>query len=115
MKCYYAHQINTYGTEQEADDIRFLKSLGLIVCNPAKIEKFVDPWESWERMEWFCNLVRKCDCLAFRSFSDFRIGAGVMHEIRAMDSKGGMIFELQPRLFDRRLTVEQTRNRLHNI
>lgn len=115
MKVYYAHPISMYGCEQESDDIEFLKSLGLIVCNPAKIEKVVDPWESAERMEWFCNLVRKCDCLAFRSFVGGKIGSGVLHEISAMQCKGGFVFEIEPYYKDRGLTLEQTRQELKQI
>lgn len=114
MKCYYAHPISMYGSNQELTDIMFLTFAGLKVVNPAKLSKFVEPMDSVTRMEYFCCIVGKCDCLAFRSFDDFKIGAGVMNEIRTMESKGGMVIELRPRLFDRTLTVQQTRKRLRN-
>lgn len=110
MLIYYAHPISMYGSNQEFLDITFLTFAGLRVVNPAKLSKFAESVD--DRMEYFCSLVKKCDCLAFRSFDDFKIGAGVMKEIRTMDSKGGMVIELRPRLFDRRLTVQQTRKRL---
>ena len=88
----------------------FLTFAGFKVVNPVKLSKFVESMD--DRMEYFCYIVGKCDCLAFRSFDDFKIGAGVMNEIRTMESMGKMVFELRPRLFDRVLTVEQTRKRL---
>lgn len=99
-----------YGSNQEFTDIGFLMFAGFKVVNPAKLSKFVESMD--DRMEYFCGIVRKCDCLAFRSFDDFRIGVGVMKEIRTMESMGKMVIELRPRLFDRALTVQQTRKRL---
>ena len=106
MKCYYAHPINTYGSSQEAEDIAFLRSLGLIVVNPAKLSKFVESMDSSTRMNYFYHLVKKCDCLAFRSFPGGKIGAGVQLEIGSMD---GFVFELEPRTVGRALTIQQTR------
>lgn len=101
MKCYYAHPINTYGTQQEAEDISLLESFGLEVINPAD--------ENARSMRYFCNLVQECDCLAFRSFQDGMIGAGVAAEIEVMH---GPVFELGPTIFNRKLTIRQTKQRL---
>ncbi len=35
-----------------------------------------------------------------------------MSPMESRESKGGMVIELRPRLFDRTLTIQQTRNRL---
>jgi len=103
MKCYYAHPINTYSTQQEVKDIALLESFGLEVVNPALFLGFGG------NMDSFVSLVQSCDCLAFRSFQDGKIGAGVAAEIDAMH---GPIFELNPATFNRRLTIRQTRQRL---
>lgn len=114
MKVYYAHPISSYNTEQEADDIRFLKSMGLTVVNPAKLSKFVKPMQY--KMKYFCGLVQKCDCLAFRSFSDTRIGSGVLLEIKAMKEIWGFVFELKPSIMsDRKLSIPQTKTRIERI
>ena len=102
MKCYYAHPVDTYGSSQEAEDIAFLKSLGLIVVNPAKLSKFIESMDSNSWMNYFHCLVRKCDCLAFRSFPGGKIGAGVQFEIGLMN---GFVFELGPRTTGRVLTI----------
>lgn len=112
MKCYYAHPINTYNSQTETDDIKFLRSLGLTVVNPAKLSKFVEPMSSYDRMLYFYRLAEKCDCLAFRSFPDGSIGAGVAKEIWAMESKDGMVFELDPVRTGRLLTIPETRKLL---
>ena len=113
MKCYYAHPISMCGSALESTDIAFLRRAGLTVVNPAKLTKVVDLLDSTDRMNYFYCLVRRCDCLAFRSFPDGKIGSGVQFEIGSMEAKGGMIFELRPPSTTRRaLTIKDTKKRL---
>lgn len=104
MKVFYSHPINTYGSLWEKHDIAFLELLGLEVVNPAD--------ENARSMQYFCNLVQECDCLAFRSFQDGMVGAGVAAEIEAMD---GFVFQLGPAIFNCKLTIRQTRQRLRSM
>ncbi len=114
MLVYYAHPISMYDSVLESTDIAFLTRVGLKVVNPAKLSEFVEPMNSTDRMNYFYRLVRRCDCLAFRSFVDGKIGAGVQFEIGSMETKGGMIFELRPPVVHRALTIKDTKKRLQN-
>lgn len=112
MLVYYAHPISMYDSALESTDIAFLTRAGLKVVNPAVLSKFVEPMNSTDRMNYFYRLVGRCDCLAFRSFPDGRIGAGVQFEIGSMEAKGGMIFEIRPPVIHRALSVKDTKERL---
>lgn len=116
MKVYYAHPISMYGSALESTDIAFLRRVGLTVVNPAKLSKFVEPMNSTDRMNYFYRLVRECDCLAFRSFPDGMVGAGIQFEIGSMESKGGMIFEIRPVVAPTRwMTTKATQERLRSL
>ena len=110
-KCYYAHGIHTYDTEVEKTDIQWLKSLGFKVENPNQHKHIVR--YNKKGMAYYEAVVKKCDVLAFRSFRDNKIGAGVAQEIIWMFEVSKPIIEI-PILIDskRFLPVKETRHRI---
>ena len=93
MKAYYAHPITLYGSIQEQKDKELLESLGFIVVNPSDKDK-QDEYEKGG-FQVFLDWVSKSDCLAFRSFIDMSISAGVMREIQQAIKDGKPVIELQ--------------------
>lgn len=114
MKVYYAHCMAIYDTPQEERDVKLLESLGYEVENPNNQihQEKIKQIASSEIMNYFCDEVRKCDCLAFRAVQDGGIPAGVDKEIRAMMGKSGPVFELPSGLIKRVMSVNETREYL---
>ena len=114
-KIYYAHCMALYGTDQEKNDLKTLRELGVKVVNPnsPKYRKTVERMKRNNRsgsqiMDYFISVVKKCNGVAFRALSDGSLSAGVAKEIDAMRKKGGVIIEL-PELDKRKaLTIGQT-------
>ena len=107
MKAYYAHCISIYGSPLETDDIEAIDSLGLDVVNPNEPQH--DAGYTKNGMDYFKNLVRKCDVLFFRAMADGRISAGVATEIDTAAGSGLQVFELPSRIKTRIATIEETR------
>lgn len=114
MKCYYAHPITSYGTQEEKDDIQALENLGFEVLNPNNA-KYEYAYKK-QGVDVFLDLVDQCDFLIFRAFEDERstIPAGIWKEISRADEKGKLVFELPGAIGDRKLSAEETRAKLVN-
>lgn len=112
MKCYYAHAISSYNTDEEVEDILALERLGFEVLNPNNPE--YDAAYKQRGMEVFLELVDSCDCLVFRAFDDERatIPAGVWKEIGRAESAGKLVLEIPGAIGDRQCSVEETRRKL---
>jgi hypothetical protein len=115
LKCYYAHSIHLYGKPQEARDVALIKALGFKVVNPNdKIHQDAYPDGG---MDYFVDLVRTCDICAFRAYPDGSIPAGVHKEVLAADDidMPMPVFELPWGLYRRGLSVNDTREWLHEL
>jgi hypothetical protein len=80
-RCYYAHFMGTYDTQQEKIDIEFLESLGFKVVNPNTAEcdaayRIVD-----KQFAFFMGVIHTCHVVAFRCLDDGAISAGVGKEV----------------------------------
>jgi hypothetical protein len=108
-----------YHSKQEERDLDTIKAFGFSeVLNPSntKYQKEYDDFllnnPDLGPMEYWCNLVKDCDALIFRSHPDGTIPAGVMKEINIMKEKGGPVLELPSWLEKRKLSVAETREYL---
>lgn len=129
---YYAHPITWYGTDQEAADLDLLNDR-FAVINPgspatvAHAKKVKKASGSKAVMEWFTDKVRHADALAYRTFNDGALGAGVAQEILTAIIHGIPIYQLigprsSPTLIPRDpsyinltvrlLTIDETRARV---
>jgi hypothetical protein len=84
MKVYYARPFSLYNTKQDERDILTLRTLGFDVVNPNKEE--LQLRYKTEGMDAFLQAIDDCNLLAFRSFQDGKISAGVMKEIEKAQS-----------------------------
>lgn len=109
-KVYFARPINLYGTKQDERDIALLSTLGFENINPNK-EELQRRYQK-EGMTVFTEIVKDCDILAFRSFPDGKISAGVYKEIIEAVDSGLQIIELPTITETRVLSVEDTRSYL---
>lgn len=107
MKIYYARPINLYNSELERRDMVHLFRLGFEVINPNKEE--LQKRYKKEGMDVFLEAVKECDALAFRSFPDLSIGAGVQKEIDKAIELNIPVIELPTFTSKRMLSVEDTR------
>lgn len=110
MKIYYARPISLYNTKQEERDLLTLTQLGLDVLNPNKEE--LQKRYREEGMDVFTQAVKDCDALAFRSFFDGKISAGVKKEIDAAMALDKPVIELPTITSHRILSVDDTRTYL---
>lgn len=110
MKIYYARPISLYNTKQEERDFLLLTQLGLNIVNPNKQELQLK--YQTEGMDVFTAAVKDCDALAFRSFLDGKISAGVMKEINTAIELGKPVIELPTITSKRVLSVDDTREYL---
>lgn len=120
-KLYFAHPINTYGTEEEAQILSaFQDHPTYEIVNPSdkahqlvvstiktefnkRAEQEADPAKktalreegSVKIMEYFTKLAADCDGCAFLAFDDGKIGAGIAKEIKAVLDKKGPVFEIE--------------------
>jgi hypothetical protein len=114
MNIYYAHCMDIYNTPQEERDIELLESLGLGVINPntslhqlrCKYSQYSTP------MDYFIELVSKCDSLAFRAIPGLGIPAGVYKEIIQAKIQGSPVIELPNSISGRKLSIDATREYL---
>jgi hypothetical protein len=107
MKIYLARPISLYNTPQDARDINLLKQLGFDVINPNK-EALQERYKT-EGMDVFLQAISECDALAFRSFPNLQITAGVAKEIDKAVELNKPVIELPTIITGRILSVEDTR------
>ena len=112
---YYAHGMYLYGSAQEARDIELLTGMGFDVVNPSDPDYAAEAKLHGNSMNYYKELVRKCDGLAFRASPDGLITAGVFCEIQEMQTKGGPVIELPSMMKRRSLDIGQTVAYLHEI
>lgn len=110
MKIYYARPISLYNTPQDQRDLDQLALMGFEVVNPNKEE--LHKRYQVEGMGVFLEAVKDCDSLAFRSFPDSKISAGVYKEIKQAEEIGKPVIELPTITSSRVLSVEDTREYL---
>lgn len=110
MKIYYARPISLYNTKQEERDLLLLTQLSLDIVNPNKAE--LQLRYDKEGMDVFTAAVKDCDAIAFRSFQDGKISAGVKKEIDAAVELGKPVIELPTITSNRVLSVDDTREYL---
>lgn len=106
-KVYYARPISQYGNLQDQRDIALLIAMGFEVINPNKIE--LEQRYKKEGMAVFIEAVNDSDLVAFRSFLDGKISAGVYKEITETDKP---VIELPTITQSRVLSVDETREYL---
>lgn len=109
-RVYYARPINLYNTAQDKRDIETLSTLGFDVVNPNK-EELQERYKV-EGMDVFLVAVSDCDALAYRSFPDMKISAGVVKEVKHAMTLNIPVFELPTLTSDRLLSVDDTREYL---
>jgi hypothetical protein len=131
---YYAHPIELFGTDVEAEDVEALEALGLRVFNPADHQK---EYEEQGGMAYCRKMVSKCDAVAFRRINPqtrkewttkgiakrmygkmpIDIGAGVYGEIEIAVMEDKPVIELNwwSDLIFRKLDITQTRQHLRDI
>lgn len=109
-KIYYARPINLYNTPQDKRDIEAIAALGFELVNPNKAE--LQERYKAEGMAVFLQAVGDCDALAYRSFPDLTLSAGVVKEIQKAIDLGKPVIELPTLTQSRFLSVEDTREYL---
>jgi nucleoside 2-deoxyribosyltransferase len=115
---YYAHSISLYGSLQEERDMLALIGLGFEVVNPSDhfIQEEVDLLPTSEkRMAFFEKYSIECDAIAFRALPDGAIPSGVVKEIGWFQALGKPVIELPSSIKRRELSVELTREYLHEV
>jgi hypothetical protein len=110
MKVYYARPINLYNSAQDQRDINLMLKLGFEVLNPNK-EELQERYKT-KGMDVFLEAVADCDALAFRSFPDLKISAGVKKEIDKAIELGKAVIEMPTIISSRVLSVDDTREYL---
>ena len=125
MRIYYAHFIGIYNTKQEERDLQTLKILfpEAEIINPSNDQIQNDYRQflasdrnspSTSAIDYFCDLVKTCDVLAFRGCVNGKIGAGIWKEIETAKAESMPIIEL-PSYLDREMTVTETRQLLREF
>ncbi len=103
-RVYFAHPISSYGTVEERLVVSALEKTGDEVVNPGasayqdaakKIrENSTDTKNAGkEVMDYFLALAASCDDCVFLSFSDGKIGAGVVGEAKSFMARGRLVME----------------------
>lgn len=115
MKCYYAHTMISYDSTIEQRDIELLEEIGFKVINPnsPKIKKeckeFIEKYGNSRVMEFFEEIVKECDVVAFRGLPDGSILSGISAELKAALQDNIPIIELPCNLSNRMQTYPQTK------
>lgn len=135
MKIYYAHPMSWYDTDREAADVKVIRDGGDEPVNPnsSDFTAAVSEAKALDKssnlvMAIFFDSIADVEGLAYRTFDDGYLGAGVASEILQAYIKGKMIFQILdtykkgPMLFEqsglkaafgpRVLTIDETRNRI---
>jgi hypothetical protein len=111
--CYYAHSVALYGTPQESRDIEMLQKM-FFVLNPSEAIH-QEAYKTRGGMQYFKEIVQKCDLLAFRAHVDGKIGAGVATEIEWALAADLPVIELPTMMFARFLSIDSTKQYLKEI
>ena len=100
---YYAHPMSWYGTDNERADMQVLRQEwpGVEIINPSAPD-IVDEFEAWKQhgqnwltpMNFFTDLVKNSEALAYRPYRDGKVGAGVAQEILHAHVWGLPIYQL---------------------
>lgn len=110
MKIFYARPVSLFGTKQEARDFETLKQLGFDVIDPNNDDS--QKRYASEGIGVFLELVRESDAVAFRSFPDGKIGAGLCGQIDEALRMGKPVIELATITEARKMSVDATREYL---
>lgn len=113
MKAYFARPISNYDTNQDVRDIQLLTALGFEVINPNK--QTLEEAYKKQGMDVFYEAMKDADVIAFRSFPDLKISAGVVGEISKAVEQGKLVIELPTITESRKLSVDETRQYLHYL
>jgi len=123
-KLYFAHPINVYNTELEAELLAVITDMfgeTYAILNPNGPEH--DAGYKAKGMKYFLeDVVPECEACVLLAFRDGKIGKGVYAEAETLYNAGCEVWEILPEsLFnlwspnpDRCLSVEQTRERIRN-
>ena len=86
-KIYYAHTMTTYYSQEEANAVELLESMGYEVVNPSD-KKIVEGFKLFRKenpsrnsMDYFLDIVKTCDLLAFSAVGDGKLTSGVVKEV----------------------------------
>lgn len=132
LKLYFAHPINTYNTEDEEKILHLLESNRIF--SKYQIENPNQPChqEGYKQltlagqngMQYFFNLVSKCDGVVMLPFANGSIGAGIAGEAEQAFKEGKPVFiiDLQTLMVEqvsnldnlKVLSIEETRARLRD-
>lgn len=114
MNIYYAHPISLYDSEQEQKDINTIERLFpyCTIFNPNNTTS--ETMYKQQGMQYFKDVVSKCDLLIFRALPFGYITAGVWTEINCAKSNRVPVLEL-PSLFGREMNVNDTKLFLEEI
>lgn len=120
-KIYYAHTMTTYYSQEETNAVELLKSMGYEVINPSD-KKIVEGFELFKKenpakssMDYFLDVVKTCDLLAFSAVDGDKLTSGVVKEVLyALSTKMPVleihtIDSLNPERF---MSLEETREYL---
>ena len=127
---YFAHPINTYGSEIESKAIQSIenKFINSTIINPGE-QKYQDEFIGYREnnpqdyMKYFKDLVNECSVIVYLPFTDGMIGAGIRYEVYQLNKKFDSIYEINPNDYSIRkvdmthvdnqsLSVEETRGRI---
>lgn len=112
MTIYYAHSLNLYDSNQEGRDLQTLNKIGEVI-NPNEDEHQIG--YKMSGMDYFEDLIGKCEMFAFRAHPDGSIPAGIFKEINFAIENFLPILELPSSVTRRGLTVSQTREYLREV
>lgn len=91
LTVYFAHPISDYCTTQEDRAIASLEAAGLVVVNPS--DRIHQEACGSDMVKW-ATLAASCDSVAFSSFEDGAIGAGVVKEVDRVYSQGKPVYKI---------------------
>ncbi|MBX8636600.1 MAG: hypothetical protein KIS30_04125 [Thermoplasmata archaeon] len=98
-KIYYAHAVCIYGSDEEKTQKKSIRKIfpSAVIVNPASYRRKYSEWlcedDRQDRMEFFYNMIDKCDKLVFCRLLGV-ITAGVGKEINYAIANGKPVFEL---------------------
>lgn len=110
-KAYFARPITQFGTTKDESDMAEIDAAGFTVLEIT--DDKTQRRYKLHGMKAFYSRIEICDVLFFTAFPDGKIGAGVAKEIDHANTCGLPVFELPTQLYERQLSVEETRERVH--
>lgn len=121
LKCYYAHTMISYDSTIEQYDIKMLENLNFEVINPFDwviyngCREYVKQHGNENVMDYFKDIIDKCDLVAFRALPDGQILSGIAAEVSHARSRQLPIIELPCSLTDRMLDYPKTKEFLTEL